>query len=85
MWGLVTTAIGMTIIVLIVVGTEYGVWLDEIGPSIDIADQAAAPTIVLPGMLGLLAVGLVVRGLAVGLTISREHRGDSAPASLRAE
>lgn len=85
MWGLVTTAIGMTIIVLIVVGTEYGVWLDEIGPSIDIADQAAAPTIVLPGMLGLLAVGLVVRGLAVGLTISRAHRGDSAPASLRAE
>lgn len=78
-WGLLTAAIGMTIIVLLVIfGTAYGTWIDEIGPSLDLTEQAAAPTIVLPGLIGLLAVGLVIGGLAVGLTIPRGQRGAGA-------
>ncbi|MEV7756123.1 hypothetical protein AB0O16_00185 [Microbacterium sp. NPDC089180] len=78
-WGLLTAAIGMTIIVLLIIdGTAYGIWLDEIGPSLDIAEQAAAPTIVLPGLIGLLAIALIVGGLAVGLTIPRGQRDDRA-------
>ncbi|MFF7681827.1 hypothetical protein ACFZA2_03615 [Microbacterium sp. NPDC007973] len=78
-WGLLTAAIGMTIIVLLIIdGTAYGIWIDEIGPSLDIAEQAAAPTIVLPGLIGLLAITLIVGGLAVGLTIPRGQRDDRA-------
>ncbi len=78
-WGLLTAAIGMTIIVLLIIdGTAYGIWIDEIGPSLDIAEQAAAPTIVLPGLIGLLAIALIVGGLAVGLTIPRGQRDDRA-------
>lgn len=78
-WGLLTAAIGMTVIVLLIIdGTAYGIWIDEIGPSLDIAEQAAAPTIVLPGLIGLLAIALIVGGLAVGLTIPRGQRDDRA-------
>lgn len=78
-WGLLTAAIGMTIIVLLIIdGTAYGIWIDEIGPSLDIAGQAAAPTIVLPGLIGLLAIALIIGGLAVGLTIPRGQRDDRA-------
>lgn len=78
-WGLLTAAIGMTIIVLLIIdGTAYGIWIDEIGPSLDIAEQAAAPTIVLPGLIGLLAIALIIGGLAVGLTIPRGQRDDRA-------
>ncbi|MDU0366205.1 hypothetical protein RWH45_03190 [Microbacterium sp. KSW4-17] len=78
-WGLLTAAIGTTIIVLLIIdGTAYGIWIDEIGPSLDIAEQAAAPTIVLPGLIGLLAIALIVGGLAVGLTIPRGQRDDRA-------
>lgn len=73
-WGLITAAIGLIIIVLLVLfGTAYGTWVDEIGPSLDLAEQAASPTIVLPGLIGLLAIGLVIGGLAVGLTIPRSQ------------
>lgn len=76
-WGLITAATGLAIIVLLVVnGTQYGMWLDEIGPSLTLEDQAAAPNIVLPAMIGLLAIGLVVGGLAVGLTIPRGLQPD---------
>lgn len=78
-WGLITAAIGLTIIVLLVVFcTAYGTWVDEIGPSLDLVEQAAAPTIVLPGLIGLLAVALIIGGLAVGLTIPRGRRDDGA-------
>lgn len=74
-WGLITAVIGLIIIVLLVLfGTAYGTWVDEIGPSLDLAEQAASPTIVLPGLIGLLAVALVIGGLAVGLTIPRNQR-----------
>ncbi|MBD8479461.1 hypothetical protein [Microbacterium sp. CFBP 8794] len=63
---------------LVVYGTQYGTWLDEIGSSLDLEDQAAAPTILLPAIIGLLAIGLVVGGLAVGLTISRGGRSHDA-------
>lgn len=74
-WGLITAAIGLLIIVLLVLfGTAYGTWVDEIGPSLDLDEQAASPTIVLPGLIGLLAVALIIGGLAVGLTIPRGQR-----------
>lgn len=62
------------IVLLVVYGTQYGTWLDEIGSSLDLEDQAAAPTILLPAMIGLLSIGLVVGGLTVGLTIPRGER-----------
>lgn len=78
-WGLLSAAIGLTIIVLLVVfGTAYGTWIDDIGPSLDLAEQAAAPTIVLPGLIGFLALALIIGGLAVGLTIPRGQRDDGA-------
>lgn len=71
-WGLITAATGLAIIVLLFInGTQYGMWLDEVGPSLTLEDQASAPNIMLPAMIGLLAIGLVVGGLAVGLTIPR--------------
>ncbi|WP_314452169.1 hypothetical protein [uncultured Microbacterium sp.] len=80
-WGFITAAIGLTTIVLLVLyGTEYGTWLDEIGPLIDLEDAAAAPTIALPAAIGLLAIGQLVGGLAVGLTASHPERVAAAPA-----
>lgn len=85
-WGLLTAAIGLTMIALLVVyGTQYGTWLDEIGSSLDLEDQAAAPTILLPAIIGLLAIGLVVGGLAVGLTIPRGGRSHDAALLSRDE
>lgn len=81
-WGLLTAAIGLTMIALLVV---YGTWLDEIGSSLDLEDQAAAPTILLPAIVGLLAIGLVVGGLAVGLTIPRGGRSHDAALLSRDE
>lgn len=80
-WGLTTAPIGSTTIVLLVVyGTAYGMWLDEIGPFIDLEDAAAAPTIALPAAIGLLAIVQLVGGLAVGLIPSRRERVAAAPA-----
>lgn len=85
-WGLLTAAIGLTMIALLVVyGTQYGTWLDEIGSSLDLEDQAAAPTILLPAIIGLLAIGLVVGGLAVGLTIPCGGRSHDAALLSRDE
>lgn len=76
-WGLITAATGLAIIVLLFIhGTQWGIWIDEVGPSLTIAEQAAAPNIVLPAVIGLLAIGLVVGGLAVGLTIPRGRQLD---------
>ncbi len=72
MWGLTTAAIGAAIIVLLVIyGTEYGTYLDEIGPDVDQAHEAApaAPTIVFPAVIGFLAVGLLVGGLMNGVSV----------------
>lgn len=78
-WGLLTAAIGMAIIILLVVyGTAWGTWIDEVGSSLDIAEQASAPTIILPAVIGLLAVVLVIGGVAVGVTVPRDQR-DAAP------
>lgn len=81
-WGLTTAAIGAAIIVLLVVyGTEYGTYLDEMSPYISDTDGAAptAPTIVLPAVIGLLAVGLLIGGLMNGLTVpsTHDHAGGS--------
>ncbi|MCJ1708871.1 hypothetical protein [Microbacterium sp. VKM Ac-2923] len=74
-WGFITAAIGLTIITLLVIfGTEYGTWLDEIGPLLSLENAAAAPTIALPAAIGLLAIGQLVGGLAVGLIPSRQER-----------
>ena len=56
-----TAGIGVLMIGLLVAwGTAYGTWLDEIGPFIDDAGAGPdAPTIVLPGLVGLLALALV--------------------------
>ena len=81
-WGLLTAAIGMTIIVLLVVyGTAWGTWIDEVGSSLDIAEQASAPTIILPAVIGLLAVVLVIGGVAVGVTVPRDQRDAGMPAT----
>lgn len=72
-WGLITAAIGAVIIVLLVIyGTEYGTYLDEVGPYLDETRGAAptAPTIVLLAIIGLVAVGLLIGGLMNGLTAS---------------
>ncbi|MGN7971019.1 hypothetical protein [Microbacterium sp. 22296] len=80
-WGLITAAIGLaTIVLLVVYGTAYGTWLDEIGPFIDLEDAAAAPTIALPAAIGLLAIVQLVGGLAVGLIPSHRERVAAAPA-----
>lgn len=82
-WGLTTAAIGAAIIVLLVVyGAEYGTYLDEMSPYMTDTDGAApsAPTIVLPAVIGFLAVGLLIGGLMNGLTISSttdDHAGGS--------
>lgn len=71
-WGLITSVIGLAIIALLTIdGIQYGIWVDEIGPSLDIAAQAAQPNLVVSALIALLAIGLVVGGLAVGLTIPR--------------
>lgn len=64
---------GAVIIVLLVIyGTEYGTYLDEVGPYLDETRGAAptAPTIVLLAAIGLVAVALLIGGLANGLTAS---------------
>jgi len=72
---MVTAGIGVLMIGLLVAwGTAYGTWLDEIGPFIDDAGTAPeAPTIVLPGLVGLLAVALVVGGVVVAATTGPER------------
>ncbi len=79
MWGMATAGIGVLMIGLLVAwGTAYGRWLDEIGPFIDDAGAAPeAPTIVLPGLVGLLALALVIGGVVIAITTGpeRETRG----------
>lgn len=76
-WGLITAAVGLAIIVLLAIdGIQYGIWVDEIGPSLDIADQAAQPTLIMSAVIGVLAIGLVIGGLAVGLSIPRGEGPD---------
>jgi len=72
---MVTAGIGVLMIGLLGAwGTAYGTWLDEIGPFIDDAGAAPeAPTIVLPGLVGLLAVALVVGGVVVAATTGPER------------
>lgn len=74
-----TAGIGVLMIGLLVAwGTAYGTWLDEIGPFIDDAGAAPeAPTIVLPGLVGLLALALVIGGVVIAITTGpeRETRG----------
>ena len=74
-WGIVTAGIGVLMIGLLVAwGTAYGTWLDEIGPFIDDPGAAPeAPTIILPGLVGLLAVALVVGGVVIAVTTSPER------------
>jgi hypothetical protein len=71
-WGLFTAAIGMIIIVLLVIdGVQYGIWVDEIGPSLDMDQQAAQPSSLTSALTALLAAGLVIGGLIVGATTPR--------------
>lgn len=74
-WAMVTAGIGVLMIGMLVVwGTTYGMWLDEIGPFIDDAGSApAAPTIVLPGLVVLLAVILIIGGIVTAVTTGPER------------
>lgn len=64
------------IILLVIYGTEYGTYLDEVGPYLDETRGAAptAPTIILLAIIGLVAVGLLIGGLMNGLTASTTDR-----------
>ena len=70
-----TAGISVLMIGLLVAwGTAYGTWLDEIGPFIDDAGATPdAPTIVLPGLVGLLALALVVGGVVIAVTTGPER------------
>ena len=78
-WGATSAAIGGLILVLLVVyGTEYGTWIDEVGPF-----AITPPTVVLPLIIGVLAGMLLLGGIVVAIVGPAQH--ETSPAASRSD
>lgn len=80
-WGWLTSAIGLAILVLLFVyGTQSGTWMDEVGPL-----PISPPTFVIPFAIGGLGLVLLCGGLIMGVLASGERakQRQELPASVR--